>query len=467
MFQLLVGGSVKNMTKCYLIGAFVINLVYRFVSGSVQTTQPVSLISDILLQINRNFFALKSTNVRIITAKDDHFLKDLTSSDDFSLTFELIESQAIRNLPLTVSDCNIIQITSLENFKVILSELSSDEFNFDGFFLIVYQKCANIDPNQLFAAAWKRYIYNINTLCQDGDTVSIQTFMPFQSNSCGNTTSMSVDTMKNDLVIDLFPDKLKNLHGCPIKLATFFYPPITMRETLDNGSFRYYGSEMDLVFGLAEALNFSIDMTYIAQTGFTGLLYENGTATGILKETIEGDKDMLMGFYYLTYQRAKFLSFTQSHYSIPLIIMTPLGEPLTSFEKIFRPFQRMVWLFLIITFGAGVVVIAIINCQNDFVKDFIFGDGIRHAYLNMINILIGGSQHVLPRRNFARSLLMMFLLFCLVQRSIYQSSLYIFLQSDGRNPAVTTIDEMMEKRFVFYVRETLEHNIKHLNFYNR
>jgi hypothetical protein len=224
---------------------------------------------------------------------------------------------------------------------------------------------------------------------------------------------------------------------------------------------------MYLAFGLAGALNFSIDMSYIAQTGFTGLLYENGTATGILKQTIDGERDMLMGFYYLTFHRTQYMSFTQSHYSIPLIIMIPMGDQLSSFEKLFRPFQNIVWIFLLLTFGSGALVIAMINCQKQKVKNFIFGDKIRNPYLNMINIFVGGSQHILPRRNFARSLLMMFLLFCLVQRSIYQSSLYLFLQSDGRNPPVATIDEMMEKNFVFYIRETLEHNIKHMHFYNR
>jgi hypothetical protein len=224
---------------------------------------------------------------------------------------------------------------------------------------------------------------------------------------------------------------------------------------------------MDLAFGLAEALNFTIDMTYIAQSGFAGLLYDNGTATGIMKQTIEGEKDMLMGFYYLTFTRSKYMSYTQSHFSIPLVIMIPNGEPLTSFEKLFRPFQNIVWIFLLLTFGSGVIVIAIINCQHRKFKNFIFGEGIKTPYLNMINVFVGGSQHILPKNNFARTLLMMFMLFCLVQRSIYQGSLYIFLQSDGRNPEISSIDEMMDKNFVFYIRETLEHNIKHMHFYDR
>lgn len=147
--------------------------------------------------------------------------------------------------------------------------------------------------------------------------------------------------------------------------------------------------------------------------------------------------------------------------------MIPPGESLTPFEKLFRPFQQTVWIFLFITLLTGAVVIFIFNFSKKSSKALVFGDDIRTPYLNMLIGIVGGSQHVLPKKSFSRSLLMMFLLFCLVQRSIYQGSLYIFLQSDGRNPDVATIDEMIEKNFDFYVRETLEHNIKHMSFYQR
>lgn len=422
-------------------------------------------IFDALNRINEKFFAKVSSNVRIISTGNEKLSAGLTSSSVVSVSFELIELSKLGDCSPSSSHCNVIQLDSATSFESNLKEVLLKKFEPSGFFLIVFENCSSVDSDKIFEEAWERYIYNINILCGDNDTTLIKTFMPFQRDSCGNTTSITIKDYQS--IEDLYPDKLKNMFGCPIKLATFSYPPITMREIRSDGSFRYYGSEMELVFGLGKALNFSINMTYIAQSGFTGLLYENGTATGILKQTINGEMDMLMGFYYLTLIRTKYLSFTQSHYSIPLIIMTPLGEPLSAFEKLFQPFQSIVWICLSVTFAVGFLVITIINCQSKKVKSFIFGDGIRNPYMNMINVFLGGSQHLLPKRNFARSLVMMFMLFCLVQRSLYQSSLYLFLQSDGRHPAISTIDEMMEEKFDFYIRETLEHNIKHMNFYQR
>ncbi|KAG5681330.1 hypothetical protein PVAND_010777 [Polypedilum vanderplanki] len=69
----------------------------------------------------------------------------------------------------------------------------------------------------------------------------------------------------------------------------------------------------------------------------------------------------------------------------------------------------------------------------------------------MIIAIFGSQQPILPKRNFARFILMMFLIFCLVQRNVYQGALYIFLQSDGRHKPMQTINEMIENDFVFYM----------------
>lgn len=83
-------------------------------------------------------------------------------------------------------------------------------------------------------------------------------------------------------------------------------------------------------------------------------------------------------------------------------------------------------------------------------------------------VIFGGSQTKLPTRNFSRFLLMSFLLFCLVQRNVYQGSLYIFLQSDGRHKEVQSIDEMVENGFDFYMYESYTDIIEsHPNIYTK
>lgn len=278
-----------------------------------------------LQKINEMFAATEVKQVRIISNGFDSLLGDYFSTvQEDALTFKLIDYSKLELFQENPLDepalFNIIEVDSVSKFIRVASKPQSHILVTEGFYFILLEKCNETKENQIFGELWHRYIHNVNILCSNSsDAVSIKTFEPFTAHSCGNTSSIVRTNTETFSIKNLFPEKLKNLFGCPIKLATFFYPPITMRDTLENGSSRYYGSEMEMVFGLAQALNFTVNMTYIAQSGFTGLLYENGTATGIMKETIEGKKEMLMGFYYLTFLRTQHMSFTQSHYSIPLV----------------------------------------------------------------------------------------------------------------------------------------------------
>jgi hypothetical protein len=72
----------------------------------------------------------------------------------------------------------------------------------------------------------------------------------------------------------------------------------------------------------------------------------------------------------------------------------------------------------------------------------------------MITAIFGLQQNVLPSRNFSRFILMMFLLFCLVNRNVYQGALYLILRSDGHHKPIQSVQEMVDKDFKFYVYRT-------------
>lgn len=119
-------------------------------------------------------------------------------------------------------------------------------------------------------------------------------------------------------------------------------------------------------------------------------------------------------------------------------------------ERMLLPFEYLTWVWILITFGIALVVIQIVNVLSDEVKDFVFGRKVRSPRLNLLISIMGGCQKVLPKRNFGRYLLMLFLLWSLIFRSCYQGKLYKFLQSEGRKPEVKTFEELIEKDFVIH-----------------
>jgi hypothetical protein len=95
-------------------------------------------------------------------------------------------------------------------------------------------------------------------------------------------------------------------------------------------------------------------------------------------------------------------------------------------------------------------VIFLINSRSKVVQNFVFGTNVKTPYLNLFIAFIGGSQKKLPGRNFARFLLMMFLMYSLVIRTIYQGSFYQFLKSNKKHREAQSVDELTEKDFKIY-----------------
>ncbi|XP_066982755.1 uncharacterized protein [Macrobrachium rosenbergii] len=58
---------------------------------------------------------------------------------------------------------------------------------------------------------------------------------------------------------EIFPEKIWNLKGAPIKLITFEFEPHIMRERNKDGNpGRFFGSDIQIAIALSEALNFTL-----------------------------------------------------------------------------------------------------------------------------------------------------------------------------------------------------------------
>lgn len=74
---------------------------------------------------------------------------------------------------------------------------------------------------------------------------------------------------------------------------------------------------------------------------------------------------------------------------------------------------------------------------------------------------------ILPGRNFARYLLTLFILFCLVIRTAYQGKQFEFLQKEMRPADVATIEEMIERNFTFHFLEDYKFLYDEMDFVKR
>jgi hypothetical protein len=93
------------------------------------------------------------------------------------------------------------------------------------------------------------------------------------------------------------------------------------------------------------------------------------------------------------------------------------------------------------------------KCQRRAVRNFLVGPNNQTPLLNTMNVFFGGSLPRLPRRNFARTMLGIWLLYCFIIRSTYQATSFQFMQNSIQLPIANTFDEMLEEGFHFYVNK--------------
>lgn len=148
---------------------------------------------------------------------------------------------------------------------------------------------------------------------------------------------------------------------------------------------------------------------------------------------------------------------TATFYNIKHIILVTPGELYSPYEKLLLPFDRMTWTFLIITFIGAFTSILIVNRLPKLVQHILYGQNNQTPSLNVMRIFFGLSLEKLPKKTFARFVLTMFVLFCVVFRTCYQSKMFDFLTSEQRKEPPKSIEDLIKNNYTMYVSEFSNH----------
>jgi len=241
----------------------------------------------------------------------------------------------------------------------------------------------------------------------------------------------------------------RNFHGCGIIIGVTQMPPQYFYTEGDNGSLEASGFFIDVIKATASVFNFSLYFN----------AHEAKHKENNKYQFEEEDEHLYGGFYY--HQTSKYL------YYVNYIFLIPLGELYSDAAKLFMPLELEVWIAVIITILIALLIVQIVNRMSQQVQDFVFGRNVTTPTLNIMIAFVGGGQTTLPRRNFARFLLILFIIFSLIIRTCHQSKLFTYLQGDFIKHEIHSINELVERNYSIYVTpgvEGLEHMKKFRNF---
>lgn len=150
------------------------------------------------------------------------------------------------------------------------------------------------------------------------------------------------------------------------------------------------------------------------------------------------------------------------YYTDILFAISETG-PYTSIQQLLFPFGSIVWYCVITLFVIGILVILNLKLfGNNMHRNFVFGENNSIPLLNMISTYLGGSVNPLPRRNFARYILSVWMLSSIVLQNSYQGSLFKFLRTPKSIPLPTTVSQMVDENYKFYIPDIYIMYFQHL-----
>jgi len=136
-----------------------------------------------------------------------------------------------------------------------------------------------------------------------------------------------------------------------------------------------------------------------------------------------------------------------------LMFVTP-AEKYTAYEKFFLPFDTFTWILICVTFFMTFFSIVIINRLSKSTQNLVYGHMVETPIWNVISIFFGISQTQLPNKNFSRFILIIFIFFCLIFRTCFQSKFFEFMTSDPRQPPPKTMGEVIDRNYTAYALQT-------------
>ena len=349
--------------------------------------------------------------------------------------------------------------TTIKNSLVIHCDdgkfnFTSETLDSNGFHTFIIQNTSRVEIETTFKELWSQNIHHVALITQ----IQVFTFTAFQEGKCFDFTANLHSKFINGSWSPpiSIPKRFDNLHNCPIKANAMENSPIVFKKRVQGETFEFDGIEVVFIREIAKSLNFHIDIES-CDTDHGTIDDDNKTFTGTIRHAITGNADLILGSFYLTNLRSKFLTATQTYRFDWIRVVRLRDAPYTPIENLLRPFNLWLTLAVLFMLVSGCLSMILIRC-------FKISDASLTHLLNVLEVFLGGSQTRLPTRNFLRILFISFAFVCLIIRTIYQGSLFAIMQTEDRKTGITSIDEMVDKKFTFYVSTSFAQQTKDLKY---
>ncbi|XP_066993966.2 probable glutamate receptor [Anabrus simplex] len=257
----------------------------------------------------------------------------------------------------------------------------------------------------------------------------------------------------------LYPDKISDLQGKELILASFNYPPYTIvNETADPPV--YAGTEFNVIREYMRAHNFTWRL--VSDDELWGVVWENGSGNGLSGFISEDRADIAFGSMYLWHHEFQFFDFTTPYYRTAVTCLAPKPHLLPSWMVPLLPFTKSMWLAVGISLLISVATLyGLGRTIGSKPGRFTSWSECCLLALGMLVMQVPSEDHRLPLRYFVCCLLVVFLLLS----SSYSGGLSSVLTVPRFEPPIDTVEDLAlrdmpwaanHEAWVFSIKEATE-----------
>lgn len=285
----------KSMWKLVLI-----LLCFNSAEGDLEDFQMPkysTALSQAIIDIVFNSFENKTTTLNIIySSTNDNVsesLLDLINEVLYHLNGAVVElvDESKMETSKRKKKHNIIVCDTFESFEKVFRKMNSDGFELQGFFVFaisLYSDNLYEIMSRMFESLWTLQVVNVNILWMPSDNQwesLMYTYFPYTNFYCSETYPVQLNQFRDGKWLtdsEYFPEKMGNLYGCPLRVATFANAPFSIIRQ-NEGKFEMDGIDGILLRVLSQRMNFKVNL-HVDNVNLWGDVDKTGKSTG------KGDK---------------------------------------------------------------------------------------------------------------------------------------------------------------------------------
>jgi len=281
--------------------------------------------------------------------------------------------------------------------------------------------------------------YNVVVAVQQDDMLNLHTWFPYSSqDNCADVKNV---VLINQWITEgqgtfvregsLYPYKISfNFHGCTVNLSA-----LMRGGTEDEFYIQYF-------------MTHNITMNYVNE--FPNISPESEYVLTALLSLWARESDMVFGGLPLVVEEISNAEHTFPYFSLQLNWFVPCPKPFSCLQKISHIFSPSVWVAIVLVLFLVTVTSWCLATQSNDIRSY---STVSSSLYNIWAVTVGVPVTGMPRSLRFRLLFFVFVLYCFVISTVFQTFMTSFLVDPGYENQLKSLDEILDSGIAFGYNE--------------